>query len=234
MKVRGHRECQNCGTRWSYYETGEITCPECGAIRSVGLDEPSEHTDGTADFDLTGVRARLDEQPLREVADLAAEETRSYIRTRGFIDAGVLQELDDTYLAATELRRVGRTFSRLLQPTEREELYLLSLLRGADAGDRPETTAVPEAFFSERGLAIAASVDAYLGDVRRIADDRDSELDRALSTLRTHHKRLEALDGNVPPDESERLVRAVRDIGTYLRENDETALVRATERFEAN
>ncbi len=55
------RECTECGTRWSYYETGSIGCPACGSLHSVGLDERTEHTDLRVEFDLTPVRADIDE-----------------------------------------------------------------------------------------------------------------------------------------------------------------------------
>ncbi|MXR22522.1 endonuclease Q family protein, partial [Halobacterium bonnevillei] len=53
MDVRGERECKSCGTRWSYFETGSVACPECGSVRSVGVGERSQHTDGNATLDLS-------------------------------------------------------------------------------------------------------------------------------------------------------------------------------------
>jgi DNA-directed RNA polymerase subunit RPC12/RpoP len=31
MKIRGERECTDCGTRWSYYDTASVECPQCGS-----------------------------------------------------------------------------------------------------------------------------------------------------------------------------------------------------------
>ena len=231
MEIRGERECQSCGARWSYYETGEITCPECGSVRSVGLDDPAEHTAGTATLDLTAVRADVDDVPFRDLADRAAVEMRSYLRTAGFVHAGELQPLDDTFLAASELRRVATTLGRVMHLDDEEELYFLALLRGADQGERPDPEEVPKTLFPERGLAVAASVDIYLSDLRRVFDDRETEVDRVLSSVTAHRKRLDALDGDVDPAEAERLVRTVRDLSEYLREGDETALARAMERL---
>lgn len=233
MEIRGDRECTDCGTRWSYYERGEITCPDCGSVRSVSLDDPTEHTAGTAELDLSPVRHAVEDQPIREVADDAAETCRSYTRTVGFVHAGELQPLGDTYLAATELRRVAATVGRLMHLTDEEELYFLALLRGTDSGDRPGPGAVPETFHPERGLAVATAIETYLGDLRRVTDeaDRDPAVVQVLSTVTSHRKRIQALDGAVEPAEAERLVRAVRDLSAYLREGDEGALARATERF---
>ncbi len=231
MKLRGKRECNSCGARWSYYETGEITCPECGSIRSVGLDDPTTHTAGTRELDLTGVRAAVDDVPLQTLADRAAEESRRYLREVGFVHAGELEPLDDTVLAASELRRVGATLGRVMQVSDEESLYFFELLQGADQNERPPPDAVPETLFPERGLAVAATVDSYTTDIRRVFEERERAVDRALSSVTAHRKRIEALDGDVPPAEAERLVRALRDLSEYLRTGEETALARVGDRL---
>jgi uncharacterized Zn finger protein (UPF0148 family) len=231
MEVRGERECQSCGNRWSYYETGQITCPECGSVRSVGLDEPTEHTATDTTLDVTAVQANVGEKPLRNLAKQAADLAREYTAKAGFIDAGELQPLDDTVLVAAELRRVGATLGHVMQIADEEELYFLELLRSANGGDRPDSEAVPETLAPERGLAVTASVDAYLTDFRRAFPDRERSVTNVLSSVRTHRKRIEALDGDVDPAEAEQLVRTVRDLSDYVREDDETALSRALERL---
>ena len=234
MEIRGERECSDCETRWSYYETGEIECPNCGSLRSVGVDDPAEHTAGTAELRLSPVRGMVDDNSLREVADSATEECRSYLRTVGFVHAGDLQPLDSTYLIATELRRIAATLSRLMDVETREELYFLSLLNGAESGDRPDPDEVPETLYPQRGLAVAAAVESYLGDLRRVLDDdREPGVVRVLSQTTAQRKRIDALDGAVDPAEAERLVRAVRDLSAFVRAGDEAALARADQRFDA-
>lgn len=231
MDVRGERECQSCGAQWSYYETGEITCPECGSVRSVGLDDPTPHTASDADLDLTAVRNEIDEVPFDKLAEDAAEEARTYTRQAGFVHAGELQPLEDTFLAASELRRVGRTLGRVMRVEDDEELYFLELLRLADQDDRPDPGDVPETLHPERGLAVAASVEFYLDDIRQVHEKRESEVDQVLSAVRARRKRIEALDGDIDPTETEQLVRILRDVSAYLREGDETALARALDRL---
>src|SRR6056297_1417065 len=64
MEIRGERECKDCGTRWSYYETGSVACPNCESVRSVGVDEERKrHTAGQATLDLTEVRNMIDAEP---------------------------------------------------------------------------------------------------------------------------------------------------------------------------
>ncbi len=230
MDIRGERECQSCGARWSYYDTTEITCPECGSIRSVGVDERKRHTAGKATLDLESIKADIDDEPISDLADRASEAAQSYIKPVGFIHAGELQPLSDQYLAACELRRVGATLGRVMQVEEDEQLYFLQLLRDADSGNRPGPEAVPESLHPQRGLAIAAATDAYLTDIRQSLDDREGGVDSVLSAITTQRKRIEALDGAVEPTDAERLVRTLRDLGEYLREGDETALARALDR----
>jgi hypothetical protein len=177
------------------------------------------------------VRADIDDGDVRTLADRAAERTREYLRAVGFVHAGSLQPLDDTSLAASELRRVATTLGRVMQIEDGERLYFYELLRRADSGDRPGPDDVPETLYPERGLAVAASVESYLRDLRRTIDERDRDVDTVLSEVTARRKRIEALDGDVDPVEAERLVRTVRDLSTSLREDDETALARGLERL---
>lgn len=233
MELRGERECGDCGTRWSYYETGSVDCPSCGSLHSTSVGEAREHTDSDVGFDLSPVRNELEQRSLQELADEAAGVAADYLRAAGFVHAGELQPFAETYLAAAELRRVGSTAGRVMRLEDTERLYLLELLRGADTGERPEPDAVPETFHPERGLAVAAAVDQYLDEFRRVREaGTDPALDRVVSTLENHRRRIDALDGAVDPGRAETLVRATRDASRYWREDDEGALARASERLE--
>ncbi|WP_018259247.1 DUF7117 family protein [Halomicrobium katesii] len=228
MKVRGHRECKACGSRWSYYETASVECPDCGSLRSVGVDDRTRHTNAPVEYDLTPVRGSIDEQPLEEIATDAAERSSEYVRRRGFVDGGSLLALDETFVAATELRHVASEIARTLQPTDAQELYFVTLLRGADEGERPEPRAVPSGLRPSYGLAMTAAVEAYQRDLRARLDDEPDPQARSLSgRVRDHRKRIEALDGDVDPKDADRLVHAARDLGRYLAEGDESALVTA-------
>lgn len=234
MKVRGERECQDCGTRWSYYETGSVECPECGSLRSVGVeDERRLHTAKQADLDLTPARQAADES-LRRSTEEAAELAREFTRGYGFVKGGDLQPLDDTYLAAMELRHVADLVGREMRPDDEEEYYLLVLLRGAEEGKRPAPEEVPEALRSARGLGYADAVAEYRDDLRDYLDEHpDPPAREVLETLGEHVKRVQALQGDVSPEDAERLVVVARDVGTYLRKDDEQSLVEARERLDA-
>jgi len=176
MKVRGERECKECGARWSYYETGSVDCPGCGALRSVGVDDRTAHTDAPATLDLSAHRTRFGDArgtlPEEGVDDLKSD-LREYARKRGFIRGGELLPLDDTYLAARELLEAVDLYDRLRDPDDRDREYLLALLAGADDGDRPATEAVPDSLREARGMAAVRAVDEYRSDLLSFLDELD-------------------------------------------------------------
>lgn len=234
MRVRGRRQCQACGSEWSYYETGEPACPNCGSLRSVGLDEERTlHTDAPATLELAEAHAALDDQPRREVAATAERAAREYVNRRGFVDGGELLPLDATYLAAAELRAVAGELRRQSAPSEAIEAHFLALLNGAEDGHRP--TDVPARLRSARGLAAATAVGDYRRDVLAWLDDRSAgdepapEVRSQLDRLRAHERRGEAVDGDVPPATADRLVATARAIGDHLRTGDGAPLDRAAE-----
>ncbi len=227
MEIRGERECRECGTRWSYFDTGSVACPSCGDVRSVGVGDGAVHTGGAAELDLTAARAAIDDEPLERMAALAAEAGREYRRAAGFVDAGEVRPLDDTDLVAAELETVGARLARVMRPEDAAEGYVLTLL----AGERPGPTEVPDAFWPERGLAVARAVGDFQRDLRTHRETVSGPLARRLSTIRAHRKRIEALDGDVDPRDAERLVRAARDLYEYVVHDDEAALARIDDRL---
>ncbi|QSG06873.1 DUF7117 family protein [Halapricum desulfuricans] len=234
MKIRGERECQSCGARWSYYETGSITCPECGSVRSVGVDERTEHTDNPADLDLASIADDLDAEPIDRVAERAVEECRAYVRQRGFVRGGDLRPIDSTFVAAVELRYVAGELARSMRVDEDEQLYFLSLLRGAADGQRPDPADVPESLVAARGLAVAAVIDAYRRDLTRyLSDHPDPEARTTMGRFVDHRKRIEALDGSVPVDDAETILQGLIELGEYAATGDQSALASARDRLDA-
>ena len=235
MRIRGERECQACGTRWTYYETGSVECPDCGSVHSVGVGERTQHTDAAVELDLAEVQTAVDEEPIRIVAETAADVANEYVRKRGFIDAGDLRTLDDRYLAVAELAALGDRLRRTMRPDDDAEYYLLELLRAADAGTRPNPDQVPDSLRGARGLAYSEAVREYR---RELSDWDDGDRDRVardLDRLETHVRRVRTLDGDVDPTVVETLVEVARDLGDACGGGGsvaETALARARERLD--
>ncbi|MFB6108664.1 MAG: hypothetical protein ABEJ82_07470 [Haloplanus sp.] len=231
MKVRGQRECRECGGRWSYYETGSVACPACGSLRSVGVGERALHTDAPVELDLTTYRDAADEDALAAHADDLKSDLRRYVHRRGFVDGGDLEPLDDAFLVAHELKHAVDVYARSRDPSDDERLYVFDLLRGADAGERPAPDRVPEGMEAARGLGYARALDDYRRDVASWLDEHpDDAARRTLGTLDERVKRIEALQGEVAPAEVERLVSAAREVGEYLA-GEESALARAQSRL---
>lgn len=234
MDIRGERECRACGTTWSYFETDSVTCPACGSPRSVGIGDRAVHTDSAAGLDLTAARSAVDDRPLRDAASEAAQTAAEYVRDRGFVRGGEIQPLADTYLAAAELKHLGRAIAGDLRVDDAVELYFLDLLSGAEEGRRPDPAEVPDPARDARGRAIAEACGAVQSDLRRVLDDPDPGVADLLGAIRTHRKRIEALEGDVDPAEAERLVRAVRDLLTGVRDADEAALATGLDRLQSS
>ena len=232
MKVRGQRECQACGHRWSYYETGSVACPACESLRSAGVDGRTLHTDAPTTLDLSPYRAAWADDTLADHVEECKGDLREYLRQRGFVDGGSLRPLDDTVLAASELLQVIDCFGRERDPTDDDERYLLALLRGADDGERPPPEDVSSAWTQARGLGYANAIADYRRDVSDWLDEHpDAEARRTLGTIHERVKRVQALQGDVSPTEAESLVRATREVGTYLLEGEESSLAAARERL---
>lgn len=234
MKIRGHRRCKECGAEWSYYDTGEISCPDCGSLHSVGTDdEHTLHTAKAATLDLTPIRSAIDDEPIDRLAERAEERAKAFLGGYGFIDGGDMQPLDDVYLATTELRYVAAELRRRMKVTNEEEAYFTDLLR-ADHGTRPQSEAVPQSMHALRGLAYANASRAYRSDLRTYLQEYpDPTLDGPMEQLSSHIRRFQALDGDVPPGQSEALISASRALGQYLLEGDETHLARFQECLDA-
>ncbi|ADQ66959.1 DUF7117 family protein [Halogeometricum borinquense] len=232
MEIRGRRRCKSCGHEWSYYDTGEVACPACGSMQSVGIGDRMQHTDSAEELDLAPHRNALDDESLTDVTAGLQSDLRAYLRARGFIRGGDLRDIDDTYLTVRELLHAADVLSRLRDPDEETQLYVLSLLRGADQGERPKPEAVPSVLSEARGLAYAESLAAYRRDFSTWLEDHpDPEARKTLATLGEHIKRVEALQGDVPVEESETLVRTARELAAYARDGDESALTTARDRL---
>jgi uncharacterized Zn finger protein (UPF0148 family) len=234
MKIRGRRECKACGTEWSYYDTGEIACPACGSLHSVGLDDDRTlHTATAATLDLASIRGAIDSEPLDRLAERASDRAREFTRGYGFIDGGRLQPLDDVYVAAMELRHAAAELQRRMDVSEEDEWYFTELLR-ADEGERPPPEAVPPSMRATRGLACANACKEYRSDIRTYTEAHpDPAVDAPSERLSSHVRRIRALDGDVRPQTAETLLLATRALGRYLMDGQERELAAAGRHLDA-
>lgn len=242
MKIRGTRECQSCGTVWSYYETGAIECPNCGSLKSVGTDEDRKrHTDSPVELDLDPALRLLADDRIEAAIEEIEPRVREYTRRRGFIAGGALQPIDATYLGAWELRHAIDLIEHRARPTgqadldEFEQLYVLELVQATDAGERLPIDRVPESMSEARGAACTDAVSTYREGLTTWLDDNpDSEARRTVGSLRDHLRRAEALDGEIAIDLAEEFVTIAEELFAYLIHDDEDALASARDRLDQN
>lgn len=240
MEIKGERECQECGQQWSYYKTGSVACPNCGGLRSIGVGDRERHTDTPTTLDVASHLARLDDLEITDIVDDVKSACREYARKRGFIHAGELRPLDDQFLLAHELMHALDVYERLRETGDSEERYVLALLGAASEGagqrdhaNRLPPEEVPSSMREARGIGYAEALGEYRREIVTWLDDNPDPTGRkVLGTLGEEIKRVDALQGDVPPDVAERLVAAARGIGTYLREGNETALASAREHLQ--
>ncbi|MFB6134396.1 MAG: TFIIB-type zinc ribbon-containing protein [Halanaeroarchaeum sp.] len=226
MEVRGQRECRNCGATWSYFETGSVTCPECESSRSVGRGERAANTDRPVDLSLEAARSAAAADDIDRALELAAETARTYRRERGFVRAGDLLTLDDTYLLAQELAHATSILQSSLERRQESVAYLHDLLAPAESRTRPDPADVPESLRVARGLGNARAVRDYRDEVTTFVGDEPlpGECRSILESIGDHVARIEALDGDVEPARAERLVEAARAVGACIREDHEAPL----------
>lgn len=191
------------------------------------------HTAGAGEFDLSDARGMVDAHPMWDIASEAGEEAREYVREKGFVKAGDLQPLDETYLAAQELVYVSGAVERAMSLTDEEEAFFLSLLDDADTGGRPSPEQVPDAMGAPVGLALAEAADEYRREISDFLGDTSSDVARLVETLGDLISRVQAVDGDVPPESSERLAQAARNLGLAVAESDSEKLQTAHKQLQS-
>ncbi|MFB6186034.1 MAG: hypothetical protein ABEI86_04100 [Halobacteriaceae archaeon] len=217
MEIKGYRECRECGHQWSYYETGNIQCPECGSIKSTGIDERRLHTNTPVEIDITSIQSLVSNDEFRQAGQLAAEEARNYTIRRGFIQEGELIQCDDRIFSCHELRNLGNYINRTTSITDETEYYFIETIQAVKNKGRPDQQAIPMKLRSIRGLAYARTAKDYLNAVMTWVEYTDQQPPSRGVFERTKEniKRVEALDGDISVRDSERIYEIVTNLYSY-------------------
>jgi hypothetical protein len=230
MEIRGQRQCSECGQEWSYFDTGQVACPACGSLKSVGRGQRETHTDSAVELDLSNHQQALDsETDITTITDDLTTTLRDYIRQRGFLNGGTLQAPDETLLSAAELLHAVDVLDRRRRPTDETRLYVTKLLAGTDDGYRPTPDSVPTSMTAARGLAYTEILSRFHQDFGKWLSEessimsvstegttatRDSELSvsQLRERFRTYLTRSEALQGDIPVETSEIFLTVARKL----------------------
>lgn len=155
-----------------------------------------------------------------------------YLRNYGFISEGSLLPLEVTYVSVMELKYLTHELSNLSSPTQEIIDYWFSLLK-ADLGARPSPDDVPRTCWAPRGLAVARVVSEYRRAIQRLSyGSNPSMFSETLERLGDHTRRVEALDGELSPSDTEQLVVIIRALGQYRISDSESALSEAVTRLD--
>jgi hypothetical protein len=225
MQFTGHRRCKQCASEWSYFETGSVSCPECGAIKSTGIGGPEPHTAQHTSLELAPYWEVTDEE-VRIESDKIRRAVTEFLSEYGFIKGGDFLPLHDEVLAAGELRHAAYRYNTLGDPSEEVEHYLLGLLRAVMGESRP--TSPPDVLKQARGRGTADILEQFLRDMRQWTQARAAtELMPIRESFRTHLHRIQALEGDVDPVVLSRLIQSARAVQQYIAREDQQSLSKA-------
>lgn len=208
MEIRGERECLDCGETWSYFETREPACPECGSLRSRAVEDAEEDSSGAVETGDILTRFGTD---FHEALSEAEDRCREYTSRKGFVEAGELLPPEPAYVMACEVKHVAAEFTGARQPEDGEREYVVSLVEGVEKEDPPAPEDRPESLDAAHNRAVAETVEEYSKEVSRYLDGLD-DADSRVEEARDLAKRTQATDGKEGDAvEGLRLLRDVYD-----------------------
>lgn len=203
MEIRGKRRCLDCEATWNYFETGGVSCPECGSIRSEATSGEEKDTSGPG-LDTSDLIGKFGSD-FREALGEAADRCRSYVSRQGFIEAGDLRPPEARYVMAAEIVEIEGLPG--LEFGDGERRYVVDLVRGLRTGDPPDER--PESLDAAHNLALARTAEKYIRDLRRYARSEDVDMPRVVEEAREAVKRTQATEGE--EDDAVDALRVLRD-----------------------
>jgi hypothetical protein len=206
MEIRGERECLDCGETWSYFETREPACPECGSLHSRAVEDAEEDTGGAVETGDLLTRFGTDFEAALEEAE---DRCREYTSRVGFVEGGELQPPSPVYVMACEVKHTAAEFVGEREPTEEEREYTVSLVEGVEKGEPPGADGRPSTLDAAHNRAVAETVEEYAVDLSRYLRSM-GEGDGRIEEARDLAKRTQATDGDA--DDAVEGLRLLRDV----------------------
>jgi hypothetical protein len=213
MEIRGERECLDCGETWSYFETREPECPECGSLRSRAVEDAEEDTAAAVETgDLLTQFGGEFESALSEAED----RCRDYTSRTGFVEGGELLPPSPLYVMACEVKHIAAEFVGDREPTDAEREYVVALVEGVETGEPPSPDGRPSSLDAAHRRAVAETVEEYAVELSRYLRSI-GETDGRVEEARDLAKRTQATDGDA--DDAVRGLRLLRDVHEELTES---------------
>lgn len=206
MEIRGERECLDCGETWSYFETREPECPECGSLRSRAVEDAEEDTSGAVE---TGDLLTRFGSDFGGALEEAEDRCREYTSRAGFVEGGELLPPEPVYVMACEVKHVAAEFVGNREPTEDERRYVVALVEGVGKDDPPAPDERPESLDAAHNRAVAETVEEYAKEMSRYLRS-SGKTDTRIEEARDLAKRTQATDGD--EDDAVEGLRFLRDV----------------------
>jgi len=206
MEIRGERECLDCGETWSYFETREPACPDCGSLRSRAVEDGDEDTAAAVE---TGDLLTRFGSDFGAALEEAEDRCREYTSRAGFVEGGELLPPSPVYVMACEVKHVASEFVGEREPTDKEREYVVSLVEGVEDEEPPSPGERPETLDAAHNRAVAETVEAYAKELSRYLRNLD-EADARVEEARDLAKRTQATDGDA--DDAVEGLRLLRDV----------------------
>ena len=206
MEIRGERECLDCGETWSYFDTREPACPECGSLRSRAVEDADEDTGGAVE---TGDLLTRFGGEFEEALEEAEERCREYTSRAGFVEGGELLPPEPTYVMACEVKHIAAEFVGAREPTDEERAYVVALVEGVEKGEPPSPDERPTSLDAAHNRAVAETVEEYAKEISsylRSVGKTDGRVEEA----RDLAKRTQATDGD--SEDAVEGLRLLRDV----------------------
>jgi len=208
MEIRGERECLDCGETWSYFDTREPECPECGSLRSRAVEDAAEDTAGAVETGDLLTRLGGDFDAALEEAE---ERCREYTSRAGFVRGGELLPPEPVYVMTCEIKHIAAEFAGAREPTEEEREYVVALVEGVESGEPPSPDERPGSLDAAHNRAVAETVEEYAKEISsylRSVGEKDA--DGRVEEARDLAKRTQATDGDA--DDAVEGLRLLRDV----------------------
>ncbi|MDY7082388.1 MAG: hypothetical protein SXQ77_08310 [Halobacteria archaeon] len=203
MEIRGERECLDCGSTWSYFDTK--------SVESVGGEEMDSDS-VLGELRMDDVIPRLGTE-FEDALEDAEENCRSYVSRQGFIKGGELQPPSPRFVMACEIIEIADALLRPMRReiTEDERLYVVDMIHGLKEGEPPAPDERPESLDTYHNLAVARTVEDYAREVSRyVRNSSEKELPGEIEEARTKAKRTKATEGE--EDDAVEGLRLLRDV----------------------
>lgn len=145
----------------------------------------------------------------------AEKKSRSYTVKKDFFEGGELNELDEKYIVASEIKYLS-TFLTGKDIEEKERIYIEKLLNVLESKENLNIFDIerPESLKYIHKLALAEALEDYIKDINKYCRSKRIRFPKELEDIRGQVKRVKATQGK--EGEIKESLNKIRDIYSSL------------------